>query len=678
MKKVKNAVYLLFAVFVCLIGIAYGLSFKLPIKTAYAAGSAANNMNVVFVLDGSGSMYTTDKEKLRFEALELFLGLSTESGNYMGAVVFDDGIILKREIVPIQGRAAKNELSQEVKDAASNGDTDIGSAILTAVRMLKESGNPDLPSAMILLSDGNTDLPKDKSGKKLEESEHRKAAAIDYAREKEINIHSVCLNANGKARLEELLEISDATGGTCVEVKRAQDLKDVFNQFYNIIYSTKTTNLVDTKIPASGELKVPFSIPVIGVKEANIIINTLNADTSYSLFSPKGYGYTRAELDDMAIRAKTFTVIKIEHPQPGDWELVVRGARRDQVKIDMVYNTDLSMLLEAAETQSEGQKASWELSAQVWNEGAAVSDAEVYQKYPFWITVTDKASGETEKLDMSADAESSLGQYETEGYGKYKVQAFCEIDGIRVKSNAVTLQKTNTAPVWTQDPVVVDKKIHLFSASLLKLDLNAYASDAEDGDSGLHFQIVDSAFAQDDVYLEDDAELNIKIKKCGNGELTVAATDEAGAVTQVQVQIHTASITGYLLLAAVLLVLLAALIVLFPVLRSYATVVRGTVQVLTYGEEGTDPPVTFDGDKGRMVLSRYVHPSQDVGLLLEKCYINAGEKKDCIYFVSAEGVYSDQGGGQKKKKVCVRAGMEVNISSDMDFANGIRISYMPY
>lgn len=682
MKNIKKAGCRLYtAAAACLLGLCLGLFAEIaltaPAKAAYAASSGANNMNVVFVLDGSGSMYTTDREKLRFEALELFLGLSTESGNYMGAVVFDDGIILQRDIVPIQNRAAKSELSEEVKRAASNGDTDIGSAILTAVRMLKESGSPDLPSAMILLSDGNTDLPKDTSGKKLEESAHRKAAAIDYARQKEIAVHSVCLNANGKAKLEELREISDATGGTCVEVKRAEDLKEVFNQFYNIIYATETMNLVDTKLPRSGELKVPFSIPVIGVKEANIIINTLNADTSYSLFTPKGYGYTRAELDAMAIRAKTFTVIKIEKPQPGDWELVVRGARKDQVKIDMVYNTDLSMRLEEKQTQSEGQKAAWELSAQVWNDAEAVSEEAVYREYPFWIVVTDKATGETEKLDLSAGAGSSVGQYATEGYGKYKVQAFCKIDGMKVKSNVVTLQKANTAPVWNDDPIVIDKKIHPFSKSLLKLDLNTYASDAEDGADGLHFQIVDSTFGEDEVSLEDAA-LKIKIKKCGDGELTVEAADAAGAVAKAQIQIRTVSITGYLVAAVLLVLLLAALVVLFPVLRSFTAVVRGTVQVLTYGEEGTDQPVTFDGDQGRMVLSRYVHPSQDIGLHLEKCYLNAAEKKDCIYFVSAQGVYSDQDGGQKKKKVCVRAGMEVNISSDMDFTKGIRISYMPY
>lgn len=648
-----------------------------PMLTASAAsGSSVNNMNVVFVLDGSGSMFTTDKDRLRFEALELFLGLSTESGNYMGAVVFDDTIILRQELVPINDRAAKTELAETVKDAVSKGDTDIGGAILEAVRMLKQSGNPNLPSAIILLSDGNTDLPKDRTGKKLAESEHRKAAAIDYARKKEIGIHSVCLNANGKARKEELQEISDATGGTCVEVKRAEDLKDVFNQFYNIIYATKTVNLVDTKIPKSGELRVPFSIPVIGVKEANIIINTLNPDTSYNLFNPKGYGYTRAELKQMVIQAKTFTVIKIQKPESGNWELVVRGARRDQVKIDMVCNTDLSIQLEAKEQQSQGKKVLWELSAQVLNEGKAVTQKEVYKNYPFWVSVKDPSSGDTQKLDLTADGSKSTAEFETEGYGKYKVQAFCEIDDMKVKSNALTVQKANTRPEWKQDPIEIDKKIHLFSKSLYTLDLNTLASDAEDAE--LDFQITDSEFEAEEVYLEDGSALKIRIKTCGNGSLTVAATDQAGASADVKIQITTASVTGWILLIIFLVILLAALILLFPVIRSYLAVVRGTVQILTYGEEGTDLPVTFDGEKGRMILSRQLHPSQDIGIHLEKCYLTAGEKNSCIYFVSSEGYYTDQDGGQKKKKICIRAGMEVTISSDTDFSNGIRITYMPY
>lgn len=670
MKNLKKAVcrLLLFAVL---------FVTAAPMTTVSAAGSGSvNNMNVVFVLDGSGSMFTTDKDQLRFEAVELFLGLSTESGNYMGAVVFDDHIILKRDLARIDGKADKNELSKEVRKAVSNGDTDIGSAILEAVRMLKQSGNSGLPSAIILLSDGNTDLPKDRTGDKLTESWRRKAAAIDYARQKEISIHSVCLNANGKAKKEELQEISDATGGTCVEVKRAKDLKDVFNQFYNIIYSTKTMNLVDTKIPKSGELKVPFTIPVIGVKEANIIINTMNPDTSYNLFHPQGYGYTRAELEDMVIRAKTFTVIKIEKPQPGDWELVVRGASKDQVKIDMVYNTDLTLELDKTQIQTNGQKVLWQLSVQVANEGTVVTNEEVYKQYPFQAVLTDKSTGDTTKLELTADGAKRIAEFETEGYGKYKVQAFCEIDDMKVRSGALTVQKANTAPEWRQDPIVIDKKIHLFSKNRYTLDLNTLAADAED--DRLEFQIEDSGYDEEEVRIEDGSKLTVKIKSCENGSLTVAAVDPAGASAQARIEIKTTSVTGRMVLFILCILLLAAFILCIPLLRSYLSIVRGTVQILTYGGEGTDLPVTFDGEKGRMLLSRQIHPSQNIGIRLEKCYLTAGEKNSCIYLISSDGYYSDQDGGQKKKKIRIRAGVEVTISSDIDFTNGMRIIYMPY
>lgn len=668
MNRIKKAVYTLL-VFAAVWTVGFA---AVP---ASAATGSVNSMNVVFVLDGSGSMYTTDREKLRFEALELFLGLSTESGNSMGAVVFDDGILFTQDLAPINGKEAKTALSQKVRGVSGNGDTDIGSAIDQAVRMLEDSGNPDLPSAIILLSDGNTDLPKDSSGKQREASERRKAEAIDRAREQEINIHSVCLNANGKAKKDELQEISDATGGTCVEVKKASDLKEVFNQFYNIIYATKTIHLVDTKIPKNGELRVPFSIPVIGVKEANIIINTLNAQTTYSLFHPDGYAYTKAELERMAIQAKTFTVIKIEKPKAGDWELVVRGARRDQVKIDMVYNTDLSIQLEEKLVQSQGNQAVWELAAQVSNEGEAAQE-EVYRQYPFWIQVTDKTTGEKIKLEMSPDGGRSIAQLETEGYGSYRVQAFCEIDDMKVKSNAMTVQKPNTKPEWKQAPIIIEETYHLFSKNLFTLDLGRLASDAE-GDE-LEYAISDSEFSEEEVFLKDGSILACRIKTCGDGSLTVTATDRAGASAQVEVQIRTTSVTGRILVVLVLVLVLAALLVLFPVIRSYLTVVRGTVQILTYGEEGTDPPVTFDGEKGRMLLSRYVHPSQDIGIRPEKCYLTAGEKNSWIYFVSSQEYYTDRDGGQKKKKIRVDAGMEIHISSDTDFTNGIRITYMPY
>ena len=68
MKRMKKMVVLLLLSAAAWV---LGLSVVGTVETAYASGGGANNMNVVFVLDGSGSMYTTDKDKLRFEALDI-------------------------------------------------------------------------------------------------------------------------------------------------------------------------------------------------------------------------------------------------------------------------------------------------------------------------------------------------------------------------------------------------------------------------------------------------------------------------------------------------------------------------------------------------------------------------------------------------------------------------------
>lgn len=671
MRKDKRTAYcLIILVLFCIIGY--------PANTVSATDKKApGNMNVVFVMDSSGSMSTTDRYKLRFEAMDLFLGLSTETGNYMGAVVFDDDILLEQDIVYIDGKKTKRNLFNKVKNISSTGDTDIGKAIYQAVQIIENQGHKDLPSSIILLSDGNTDLQGADSVQKLKESAQKKQEAIDIARKMGISVHSVCLNTNGMAKLPELQEISDSTGGTCVEVKNASDLKDVFNQFYNIIYSTKTVNLVKTSIPKSGELKVPFTIPMIGVKEANIIINTLNPRTEYNLFNPDGYGYTNSELKQMSVKAKTFTIIKVQKPQPGRWKLVVRGVSRDQVKVDMVCNSDLTLELKKSPVSSQGKNSVWKLSAKIYNEGTAVSEKKVYKKYPINVTITKKSNGKKKKAGkMKPDGTESSMEIKLEDYGRYEVQASCEIDDMPVKSNIISIHIKNSKPEWKKDHIVIDKKIWLFSKKSYNLDLAGLASDAED--SVLDYSITDSGFKGDSVTVNGQV-LNIKLNKCGNGRLTVAATDSQGAFAEAEIEIKTKSFVIFEILGIVLILVFFALIFLVRYFISANRPVRGTIQILAYGDEGTMPPVTFDGEKGKMKLSRYITPDQDIGINLEKCYLSAGKKDSYIYFEAGSGYYTDAAPGLKReKKIRIDKEKDVNISNDKEMEKGMRIFYKPF
>ena len=566
-----------------------------------ATDDGASRMNVVFVLDESGSMSGSDENELRYEAVDLFLGIATDAGNYMGAVSFDDTIVLQEDIKEITGKELKDTLSESIRRAQSKGDTDIGKAVELATRMLMESGNSSLSSAIILLSDGNTDLPKDILGEAKEASATSKKNAIESARNSGIKIYTICLNSDGTARKEELQEISDATGGNCVEVKSPEDLKKVFSQFYDMIYSTDTINLADTVIPSGGELEIPFDIPMIGVEEANIIINTLNEDTAYNLFNPDGYGYTQAEMQDMEIKARTFTIIKIKEPEEGEWKLIVRGVAGDQVIIDMVYNSDL--IIEAAlnyedDTIHTGEDV--EVTAQLVNSGRAVSDEAVYQSCPFKVNVRNIRTGNISEYEMEVKGDHSSCVLQFDEYGDTEIQIYCDIDNVKVKSETITLNVDDIE----ENPV------------------------------------------------EESDEEPEPVKKW--------------------------RLSDILALILIPIVLIIIIIILILVYRRRNRMIRGRIQISGYTEDGfVRAPETFDGSKGKMMLSRCLDFSENVGINMAKTYLVAGERDSYIYLVSKTGYYTDVSPTEKNKKIRLEADMEVDISSDIDFGKGIKVTYMP-
>ena len=183
----------------------------------------------------------------------------SQEGNYVGTVSFDDTIIYSQDMMPVDAPEDKDVISGAIKEhSATNGDTDIGAAMEQAVNMLKSDGNPDLPSTIILLTDGNTDLDNDPGAVSEEEeaSVEKKSAAIASAREAGIPVYSVCLNENGEADFSETKQISDATGGQAQEVTDAADLTNVYEMFYRLIYGTGTTCILDGIVPVDATYTV--------------------------------------------------------------------------------------------------------------------------------------------------------------------------------------------------------------------------------------------------------------------------------------------------------------------------------------------------------------------------------------------------------------------------------------
>lgn len=658
---------------ILVLGSMMALLLSYPAAASAEEADDANRMNVVFVLDESGSMAKTDSEGLRYEAMDLFLGLSTESGNYMGAVVFDTDIILQEEIRQINGADSKRELSDSVRSAYSNGDTNIGKGIETATQMLEQQGNRELTSAVILLSDGNTDL---KSQSAYEASEQSKINAIQTAQENGYPIYCICLNADGTADPAELEGIAAATGGTCVEVRNAEDLKTVFNQFYDMIYSTETVVLGDIVIPESGEESVSFQIPRIGVEEANIIISTLNLDTSYTLMRPDGNVYTEEELNSMRISAKTFSVIKIQTPQEGWWSLNVRGIPGDNVKVEMVYNADLSLraVINGGDMEFTVETPV-DVYAQLVDCGKIITDQTIYQDYPIYM-VKEYSSGYIEESEMKAGEQGAEWILSVPSDGTVQVYFYCQIDNKRVESETFQISATNTAPKVLESPIYITRLVWPFSKEEICLEMQDYVTDAED--SRLSYRLVNPDLGDDAVYLVAE-NLYINIEKVGRGgEVSVRAEDSQGAVGYIRIIIKTIAILPILFAVIFIFVVLTAALLITRKIKENNKMIRGKVLIEPYTEDGHLTSSTSEGIRGKMYIGRCIINYENLGLDIKNTYFAAGDKNGrYIYLISKKGYYTEKNPEQKEKRIRLEGEMEVNISSDVEFTRGICVTYIP-
>ena len=224
-----------------------------PARAVNEEKIAENHFNVVIVADASYSMTRSDPDKLRFEAIQQFTDLLTVSGNKLGSVVFSTDILSVHELVPVNEYATKKEIVNSIKNVDPTNDTDIGEALLKAIDMLKSDGDPNIESCILLLSDGNTDLMPDKEAH--EKSLEDKADAIQEAKDNNIKIHTICLNVDHSADITEMEQISNATGGFSEEVGKAEDLKEVFNALYGMIYGTSAIVLIDDAFSDEGVIR---------------------------------------------------------------------------------------------------------------------------------------------------------------------------------------------------------------------------------------------------------------------------------------------------------------------------------------------------------------------------------------------------------------------------------------
>ena len=618
--------------------------------------NTSNRFNVCFVLDSTNSLLNTDSDKLRFDATNLFLGLLANEGNYVGSVIFSDGVIRKNEVVPISGPSDKKVAESNIETDEQLGDTTIGAALDQAIDMLIASGNPDLPSVVILLSDGQ-------SNKDDEDEMNSRSEALAKAKSNKIPVYTVALNADGEADLEVLEQIANATNGVYKEVKQADDLKDVFREFYNMIYSVGTITLVDTVVPESGHISVPFEVPYQGVEEVNIIISSESKLDNLILEKPNGKVMERDEVAAITTSAKRFSITKITEPVGGTWTISGDGAPGSYVKIDMIYNDSITVKTEYDAKEIYGLNDTVTVKGYVLQDGENLDFG--YSNYTAKL-VPDSGIGSVVDMKLSENSFEGVISFDQEGTFLYHM----EVEGNGLKKSTdeseIVLNVGNRPPYVPDENKDIKKGFWVFPFITKEhtVDLAGIAIDPDEDD--LIYSVSSSTFKPTTYEIRGDQLIIKDFHDLSKGICTIKATDPHGASAEFNVTISLKNFALWaMIVGGIILLIIIGLMILF-LFRNKIAAFAGDIYVENIASRGRK---TFPKNKGQIMLSSF--SVGDAGFE-PKAHFQA-TNKSFVYFKSKKTVYPEYGEPGKKVKISNR--IPTKIFSDSQRTKGIIVTF---
>lgn len=312
----------------------------------------SEGIDVVLVIDTSGSMNNSDPERITLEAAALFMDMMETRHSRIGIVGFSGVVHSVMPLSPINTVSTRNQIRNTVSNFVYHGWTDIGLGLRTAVEMINENPAPNNSPMILLFTDGRIEL-NEALGRTVAQSYDDAWWAVENVAEG-VPIYTIGLNYDGVVNADFLREIAARTHGESHIIEDAALLPELFHRiFANHIRSS--IHEVATIVPYGDEFNdVIIPIPSNFVAEANIIMLSTRPITDVRLFDPSG---REIEFDDYIFTltsANRYSMIKIMEPVAGDWLLRVRGLQEDRITVNLIYNYTVDVAFSITQPEMTG------------------------------------------------------------------------------------------------------------------------------------------------------------------------------------------------------------------------------------------------------------------------------------------------------------------------------------
>ena len=412
--------------------------------TAYAAEgdnylqSGNMDLDVMFVLDASGSMLTSDPNKIALDAVNLFIDLTDESCG-AGYVVYTEKIKASSDIVSFKDKSNLESMKKEIAGLSydPNGDTDIALGLTNAMNTFKDKGEANgRKRAIILLSDGNTHLLN--GPRTVEQSKAEMEDTLKELSKMDVPVYTIGLNYDGTLDKQETERIATATKGKAFSTKTSDDLPNVLSDIFSSIYKLegKQLALVNGNVRIKVENSSIFYVNII--IKSNFTAEELNP----KLKNPNKEDVPIEGNENVKMTsAGTYTLIKLIYPMTGDWKLHIDNATEENCRITQLdfYSVYIKQTLD----DKAGVNRPYQIQATL-NEGdVAVRDFALLNTINMVSTITTE-DGE-EQVELTCDENGVfVGQFIPKKTGEITIQTKAVTKTFE-KDSVTTLKLSNGA-----------------------------------------------------------------------------------------------------------------------------------------------------------------------------------------------------------------------------------------
>ena len=226
----------------------------LPGPSPASATVETTPLDIVFVLDNSGSMIANDPDFIIRQVVTDFLQ-NVGPGVRLGMVIFDTQATLAESLADIEAPETRSRLLASLDRINYQGQyTNTPAAVERAIYELKTNGNPDARQIIVLLTDGIVD-----TGNKTQDLENERWLKEQLTLESKklgIRIFGVAFTDKADFRLIQTLAVN--TDGEYFRAYQAEDIQGVFAKINRIVMQPP---VIEPQVAVKPEVK-PLPAPV--------------------------------------------------------------------------------------------------------------------------------------------------------------------------------------------------------------------------------------------------------------------------------------------------------------------------------------------------------------------------------------------------------------------------------